>query len=180
MIKLTINLIMIDLNWLICVMGAAKGNEWIGPVAVFIWILIHLRFIGKKWASELLVIVGAGVMGFLIDTLLGLSGAIRFYRYSVGGITSPPFMVALWLSFATSLAFSLRWLQGRYLAGGALGLVAGPFTYYAGMKLGAVKFNDNLVIAIGSIGTAWLVSMPALLAYRNWVYSKSECSTIPQ
>ena len=168
---------MIDLNWLICVVGSARGNEWIGPLVVFLWILIHLYFIGNKWESELLVILGAGVMGFLVDTLLGLSGAMRFYRYSLSGVTSPPFMVALWLSFATSLAFSLRWLQRRYFLGGVLGLVAGPLAYYAGMKLGAVQFNDNIIMAMVFIGIAWFASMPALLRYREWVYTKvASCS----
>ena len=179
MTKLAINLVMIDVNWGICVVGAARGNEWIGPLVVLFWILIHLRLIGKKWVSELILILGAGIMGFLIDTLLGLSGAIQFYRYSLGGVTSPPFMVALWFSFATSLAFSLRWLQGRYFLGGAIGLVAGPLTYYGGMKLGAVQFSENLIMAIGFIGIAWLISMPMLLGYREWVYTRLECSSKP-
>ena len=179
MAKLTVNLIMVDLNWLICVMGAARNIEWVGPLVVFFWVVVHLLFVGKKWLAELALILGAGLIGFMIDTILGLSGAIHFFRHSLGGVTSPPFMIALWLSFATSLAFSLRWLQRRYVLGGILGLVAGPSAYYAGMKLGAVQFSENTIMAMGFIGMAWFVAMPTLLSYREWVYIKLERVSCP-
>ena len=37
-----LNFIIFQINWAICVFGAAKGYPWIGPIFVFIWVIIHM------------------------------------------------------------------------------------------------------------------------------------------
>ena len=70
-------------------------------------------------------------------------------------------MVAMWMSFATTLNVSLRWLRKRTTLAVVLGAIAGPLAFYAGAELGGVTFLDQrsglMALAIG-----WAVMVPML------------------
>jgi hypothetical protein len=72
-------------------------------------------------------------------------------------------MVALWVNLGTTLNVSLGWLRGRYLAAAAMGAIAGPLAYWAGVRLEAVTFGLPLPVALAVISVEWAVSMPALI-----------------
>ena len=72
-------------------------------------------------------------------------------------------MVALWLNLAMALHTSLRWLTGRCLLAAVLGTITGPLSYYAGVRLGALTFNPNLVISLVVLALVWGLALPGLV-----------------
>ena len=75
----------------------------------------------------------------------------------------PPWMVALWANFATTLNLSLAGLQSRPWLTALLGLVGGPLAYWGGAKLGAMTFVAPLPALI-ALALGWAVLTPLLLA----------------
>jgi hypothetical protein len=119
--------------------------------------------------SELLRIaadpgVVAGALGYCIDTSLQGVGVLAFDTGRVVPWLAPPWLIALWLQFATLLRFSLRWLDRRPALAGLLGLVGGPVAFLSGQRLGAVTFPAGTPIALAALGLVWAAVTPLLLA----------------
>ena len=73
----------------------------------------------------------------------------------------PVWIAALWFGFGTLPNASLAWLQGRWCLQFILGAMAGPLTYWAGVKLGAATIPAAQARCFG-IGLAWALAMPAI------------------
>ncbi len=54
------------------------------------------------------------------------------------------------------------WLRGRHALAAVLGAVAGPASYFAGQKLGAIQFVEPTA-ALTSLAIGWAVIMPVLM-----------------
>jgi hypothetical protein len=72
-------------------------------------------------------------------------------------------MVALWAAFAMTLGSSLGWLSRRYHAAAVLGAAAGPLSYAAGARLGAVELAGDLRFAVVVLAVSWGFSLPLLV-----------------
>ena len=69
----------------------------------------------------------------------------------------------MWPLFATTLNLSLRWLKTLApLVVALLGAVLAPLAYYAGNRLGAVVYVDQLV-SLAVIAMAWAILLPVLV-----------------
>ena len=75
----------------------------------------------------------------------------------------PPWMIALWANFATTLNLSLAGLQTRPGLAALLGLIGGPLAYWGGAGLGAMTFVAPLPAFI-ALALGWAVLTPLLLA----------------
>ena len=75
---------------------------------------------------------------------------------------APPWILALWALFASTLNVSLRWLRGRIVVAVVLGAVAGPLSYWAGVRMGAVEFTQP-VVALVALAVGWAVFTPLLM-----------------
>jgi hypothetical protein len=82
---------------------------------------------------------------------------------SAGAALPPPWMIALWANFATTLNLSLAGLQTRPWLAALLGLVGGPLAYWGGAGLGAMTFVAPLPALI-ALGLGWALLTPLLLA----------------
>ena len=158
-----INFAGFQLNWLICVLAAARGLPWAGPLAVLLWVLIHLRLNRGQYKTELILIIAAAVAGYTLDSLLVLAGYLTFPAEARLGYPSPLWMVALWINLATTLRHSLRWLKGRVALGALFGGIGGAAAYYAGSRLDAVSLADPLISSL-LIFLIWALALPALYA----------------
>ena len=67
------------------------------------------------------------------------------------------------MAFATLIEPAFGWLQGRPLMASALGAAAGPISYSAAMRLGALHFNQPEWLGLAAIGLTWAVAMPFAL-----------------
>jgi hypothetical protein len=157
------------------VLGAGHGIPWLGIIAVPLVLVTHFALSPNRKA-EMILVLGAGAMGFCADTLLVFAGVFTPVLYLFPLPFSPPWMVLLWTNFATVLNVSLKKLHGRYLLSAVLGYIGGPAAYYSGAKLGAMTSipdtGDLLVLA-----AVWAAAVPALFwiaarINKKWIISK--------
>jgi len=130
--------------------------------AGLILVLIHLLLV-PHWLREGFLLLSALVIGLVVDAFHIHSGVLLFPLGSIHPDLPPPWILVLWLQFATTLHYSLAWLDGRNLAGIILGAVAGPLAYWAGVRFGAASFGLDLYRCLLQIGLSWGVVMVLLL-----------------
>lgn len=162
-----INVVGFQFGWFCCVLGAANGMPWLGPLVALPVVGWHLFAAGDMRAEFKLILV-ASVLGSLFDQALLSAGLLRFAESAMWpAFLLPAWMMALWLLFNTTLNVSLRWMRGHIMVAVIFGLIGGPLAYIAGAKLGAITLLDApklmVVLAIG-----WGLLMPALL----WLAAK--------
>jgi hypothetical protein len=168
-----LNFAMFYLGWFACVGGAGRGHFWLGPVLVAGLLLVHISLTANR-AQEGYLIMLAGLLGFVSDTVQASLGLYAFTNTSVAPWLCPPWMVALWMLFATTLNSSMAWLAGRPRLGAVLGALCGPLSYAAGARLGAIELHPNALASLAGIAIVWGLAMPALLVIREALCQRSE------
>jgi len=158
-----INFAGMDVGWAACVLGAASGRGWIGPVAVALLAGLHFALNRGGWA-EVRMLVAVAAVGFVADSAMGLAG---FYAFAGGAWLCPAWLVAMWVNLGLTLNSSLRFLAGKHALSALLGLVGGPLAYYAGARLGALDFPSGTAWALVATGVVWAVAFPALMMIRE-------------
>ena len=162
-----INILAFQAGWFACVLGAARGSLWAGPIVVVVSLAFHLA-LAKDRRNEARLFVVAGLLGFFLDSVQAAMGIFFFTtaetmpEWSPSWL-SPPWMVALWPNFAATFHVSLSWLTGRYALAASLGAVGGPLSYYAGARLGALSFPTELTTSLLVVGLVWAIALPVLL-----------------
>jgi len=160
-VRLAFNFVLFQLGWFSCVLGAANGVAWLGPVVVLAVVIIHL-VLSLRPGPELKLVLSAMGLGLVTDSLLLASGWLSYPGSSLIGSLAPYWIVAMWGLFATTLNVSMRWLAGRYGLAVLLGAIGGPLSYYGGQKLGAMVFLAP-VPALAALALAWAIAMPLLV-----------------
>ena len=145
--------------------GSTMGYPSLGPVVMFGWMTGHLVNAKHPW-GELKLFAGALGLSYLGDGLLTWLGVLKFVHDPVRwGWLVPFWMAMMWPNFAATLNSSMKWLLGRYKLGAVLGAISGPFSYYGGVRWGAIEFGQGFSywLAMILIGLEWTLAMPALL-----------------
>ncbi len=169
-----LNIILFQAAWFAAVMGASNGNEWYGPMAVALVLLVHFVLIEDR-LSELRLLLVTGTLGFCFDTALSVAGIVTPRGHILPHPFSQPWMVSLWLNFAATLNVSLEWLKGRYLLAAIFGAVGGTCAYYSGARLGAtLALPDVQGIIILAVG--WGIVTPILV----WLASQFQKKGSPE
>ncbi len=159
---LILNVVLFQIGWFSCVLGAAHNHPWIGPLAAVGIISWHLAQ-AMRPKLELALVAGALLLGAVFETLLIQTGWVRFSPGALIAGTAPSWMMALWAIFATTLNVSLRSLRTHPGLAMILGAVGGPLSYLAGARLGALTFAATGP-ALSAIGLGWAILTPVLLA----------------
>ena len=159
-----VNVVAFYCVWFACILGAVHQWPLIGPLSVLVLLGLHFYFLpnysaGQEW--RLLII--AGVLGFVLDSLQAFFGVFSFLQTGTGVWISPVWMVSLWVAFATTLHTSLHWLLGRYGLAALLGAIGGPLSYYAGAQLGALRLNPDSTFSFLVMTLTWGIAMPVLV-----------------
>ena len=163
-----LNFAMFYLGWFACVMGAGRGNLWLGPSVVAALVIVHLYTDAQADVGGRLILA-IGILGFAIDTVQASAGLYAFTRTSAAPWLCPLWMVALWMIFATTLNVSMAWLAGRYRLAAALGALCGPVSYVAGARLGAIELPAHASMSLVGIAIVWACVMPSLLWLRDFL-----------
>ncbi len=158
---LVVNFVAFQLGWFSSVIGGAQGLPWVGPLAVFVIVTIHLANAPEK-DKEFFLILSCGLIGAVFDSLLVASGWVTYPSGMFTDMTAPYWIIAMWVLFGTTLNVSMRWLKRRWLVAAAVGLIAGPLSYIAGQKLGGIVFVEQ-TNALVALGVGWGLMMPALM-----------------
>ena len=156
-----INVILFQAAWFTAVLGAARGNDWYGPLAVALVLSVHFVLTDDR-RGELTLMLVAGTIGFFFDTALSAAGIVTPRGHILPHPLSQPWMISLWPNFAATLNVSLEWLKGRYLLAAIFGAVGGAGSYYGGARLGAtlaLPDVDGLII----LAVSWGILTPFLV-----------------
>jgi hypothetical protein len=170
-----LNFAMFYVGWLACVAGAGRGQLWLGPAVVAAFLMGHLLLTPDR-AREAALALAIGSVGFAVDTLQASAGLYAFTGTSALPWLCPPWMVALWMLFATTLNSSMAWLLGRHRLAAVLGAACGPLSYVAGARLGAIELYPNALVSLAGIAVVWGLAMPALLMIREVLFRRSGCA----
>ncbi|WP_373502441.1 DUF2878 domain-containing protein [Aestuariivirga sp.] len=155
------NFIAFELAWLAAVWGGAAGWPWLGSVPALLVAVLHLALSRGQRLREGLLIAAITVLGFALESGFMAAGLIDYAGTEPGQIAAPVWIMALWFGFATLPNASLSWLRGRWGLQFMLGAIAGPLTYWGGVKLGAATIPDGTG-ALFWIGLAWALTMPVI------------------
>lgn len=172
--QLVINFVLFQVAWFICVISAARQLEWFAVLSIALAIAVHLLLV-KERKAELLLILTAGLIGLLLDSLLISLGV--FTPMNSWGLANfaPLWLIALWMLFGITLNHSLRWLQQRYLVAAVMGFVFAPVAYWAGQRLGALTFppDQSPVFSLLTIGICWILVTPLLLLCSQFLNTRN-------
>jgi hypothetical protein len=165
------NLISVNIGWLACILGAARGHYWLGLVVVPILFVIHITVIQRRKILEIFVVAMASIaIGFLTDTILIIIGTVEPNRWFMPAPFTTVWDLMIWANFSLTLNASLRFLQKRPLVAAFLGATCAPGTYYAGDRLGALNFSEPVFSSLLWIGIVWLFAMPCLSLMAMYFY----------
>lgn len=165
--KIFISLLGFYIGWLACVMGAAGGNPFMGPVVVALIVILswRMQILSRPDISLALISIPLGI---LLDSALSSFGVFSYQSPLPVSWLSPPWMVALWVNFAIILRGPLGWMEGKYVLGAVFGALGGPLSYYAGFRLGAITVPGGIETFLIVVAIEWAVAMPILLGLARF------------
>ena len=170
------NFALFQLGWFSCVLGAANGLPWAGPLVVLAAVAVHLALV-RRPALELKLVLAAALLGLLADSLLLATGWVAYPNGEWVPGFAPYWIIAMWVLFATTLNVSMRWLRRSMPLALIAGAVGGPLSYLAGERLGAIQFVEP-ALSLAALAIAWAIALPVLvlLACR---YDGTAAAVIP-
>ena len=152
------NFLMFQAGWLACVLGAARGQPWLGPATVIPILAIHLSW-ARRPRQEAVLLAICGLAGLLFDASLL---ATTWVGYPGGwwlpGL-APYWMLFMWLIFGATLNLSMSWIRGRPLLAALIGAIGGPLAYLAGARLGGITFVETTQ-ALTALAIGWALVLP--------------------
>jgi hypothetical protein len=156
-----LNVALYQAGWFGCVFGAANGRPVLGASIAAVLLLAHLALVVDRRREIGLVLV-AGLIGGAIDSVQSCLGLMRFESGYVIGCFAPPWILLMWMQFATLFRFGLAFLAGRYLLGALLGALGGPFAFWVGERMGAVELGNPAWRSLAVLAVVWAAVVPAL------------------
>ena len=165
-----VNFLLFQAGWFACVLGAARGFPWQGALVALL-IAGFIVFRSRRPREELALVAAAALGGLVFDSALAQSGWVDFEGAVPTASLAPVWMVVLWALFATTLNVSLRWLRDWPALGVLFGAVGGPVAYYAGERLGALRFADPM-LGLTAVAVGWALATPLLFALARRLEAK--------
>lgn len=162
MLKLVLNVLAFKVTWLACVVGAANGIAWAGPLFWLGFFLFQRGVLGSP-RGEWKLAASIAALGFCVDSLYVLTGLVAFDAPWPSAFLAPIWIVAMWANYALTLNHSMRWFQDHLIIAASVGAVAGPGAYLAGRALGAVEFLVPNSVMLPVLAVVWGLAVPLTL-----------------
>lgn len=167
------NFVVFQTAWFAAILGAAQQWPLWGTAAIVVAIVWHLA-VSARPADEAKLTGAVCLIGLVVESAIVLQGHVVYPSGQPVAQLAPYWMVALWGLLAIALNVTLRWLKGRYWLAAALGAVAGPLSFVAGVKLGGAQFVA-ITPALVTMACAWSLAMPALM----WLSMRFDGVAVP-
>ena len=157
-----VNFLLYQVGWLACVCGAAQNRPGLGLASASTLLLGHL-ILSYDRSRQLTLIFVAAIIGLSVESVLSWVGVYQFTSGQPVSWLPPPWIIIMWMQFATLLPFCLSWLRSRYLLSAFLGMTGGPLAFLGGESLGAIiilppRWSHMILLAL-----FWSLAMPVLL-----------------
>ena len=159
-----LNFLVFQIGWFVCVLF--PGLPAVALTALFL--VVHLVLVSQARFTELQFIGVGVVLGGLLDTLWFRTGVLGLYG-AESVPAAPPWLIAIWAIFMTTLCHSLSWVATRKWLPFVLAPFAGSLAYWSASKLGVVTLPD-LTFSLAAIALGWFLLFPLLLFIRKHVY----------
>lgn len=163
--KVVLNYVLFQVGWFACVLGAANHFPWVASLFVLVIVFLQINGAPKQKSEWLLMLVAATIGGFVDQVLL----SNQFVAYNANGWSSaivPVWILALWVSFASTLNVSMRWIRNKKLVAFLFGAIGGPLAYMAAEKLGAIQMTP-MTISYVALGFLWGFAMLTLIEFAQ-------------
>lgn len=157
-----INFAAFQFGWFSAVIGAANQLPWVGPLVIAAVLALHF-YMADRPLQEVSLVLACAVIGTWFDSMLVAFGWVAYPSGQWHAMIAPYWIISMWMLFATTLNISMTWLRGRPWLAAVAGAVAGPLTYMAGTRLGAIELL-NQEAALAALGIGWAIMLPALVA----------------
>jgi hypothetical protein len=165
--RIIINWLIYQAVWFACIIGAASGKPWIGIVVGITAIIVHLSLASRP-TVEFSLIMLTGLIGGVWDSLLVIIGLIDYPGGMLVKDMAPPWIIMLWMAFATTFNMSLRWLRGHDSLSAVFGLLGGPLAWWAGQGFGALVLVQPIP-ALAALALGWGLLMPGLIKLSIYI-----------
>lgn len=119
--------------------------------------LVHI-YLSHNRQRDTLFMLSVGILGTLVDSMLGWAGILGFH----GNWFCPPWLTGLWMVLASTMHYSLSWLNHRLFLGFILGALFGPASYYAGARFGALQLGTDMHTSVLTLSLTWSLILPLL------------------
>jgi hypothetical protein len=156
-----------QVGWFACVLSAARNASWIGVASASALMTLHVIRVARP-REEIKLLAVVMIIGGAWESLLVAAGLLSYPHGAMFPGFAPLWIVALWGLFAAQLNTTYEWLQTRIKTAALLGAVAGPLSFHAGARLGALRFPGPwAATAILAVGWGCLLPLMVILA-RRW------------
>jgi hypothetical protein len=109
---LLVNFVVFQVAWLSSVIGGAQQMPWIGPLAVLVAVVLHLRA-ARKPVEEVILLLTCALIGAGFDSMLVAAGWVTYKAGLFSAYFAPYWIITMWILFGTTLNVSMRWLRGK-------------------------------------------------------------------
>ena len=164
------NFLLYQAGWFAIVVSAAYSQPRWGITIAVPLVGVHMLLTSDRTNQAKILLLAAGV-GFVVDSvLLGLD-VYRFPSESVTSWLPPLWMTVLWIQFATTFRYCLKWLGGRYVLSAALGFTGAPLAFLGGESIGAVSFFSPRLGNLLILGSLWAIAIPLLIYVSDRIHA---------
>ncbi len=153
------NFILFQTAWFVTIFSAAYGKPYIGVLFTMLWMPFHLSLVANR-KTELMLIGSAVLIAAIFELILFMNGFVSYPEHVALFSLVPLWMITLWVNLALTINHSMSWLKERYVLSASLAAIAGPLTYAAGERFGAIILHG--MPSLIAISIMWLFAMPLL------------------
>ena len=161
MVRIAVNILGHQLAWWACVLSARADAASVGIGVTAGVVAVHL-IVSPARSFEVWFIPFAAVLGYAVDTIATLLGALQFHGNPQPALPTPLWIAALWLAFATTIHTSVSWLNNRLIVAALLGAASGPLAYAAGAALSVVTMPQP-AFSVVVLVLLWGGTLPVLV-----------------
>ena len=154
--RVLLNIVIFQAGWFASIVWLNTG----ALAALVIGASLHYLLISRS-VPEWLVIAAGAMLGVSMDMAWQRLGLVHYSETLAGGF--PFWLCVIWVLFMTTLAHSLQWLQHNLVLASVAGALAAPFSYWAGVKLGAAEPIIETWQLMLVIGSGWACLLPLLV-----------------
>lgn len=156
-----LNYVLYQVGWCATIAAVITGLPAVGAATAVALVAVHLR-LAREPREELRLILMGGALGLAVDSVQVAAGLLSFPSGSVVWWLCPPWIVTMWMQFATTFRYSLRGFVSRPVRAAVAGALGGPLAYLGGERLGAVHLHEPRALTLIVMSALWLVAVPLL------------------
>ncbi len=156
-------------GWFWCVCMGIQGQHILAALGAAFLILVQLYFVKTNnhamYMQDLLLVVFSIPLGISLEMIFMQTNLIKYVN--ANSMLPPIWIVCLYPLFSLQLNHSLNFIKTSYLVSFGLGFLGAPFSYYAGLSLGAATFLHPLLHTAILIGFGWGLFLIVLTKIAN-------------